>query len=311
MKTRRAGKQGAMTSAAFLTALFLMLVLSMMTLLLSGCVHTSPFSKGEEFYFQALGDADHVVATMDVPATRDLLASSSLASSRLGSGSADVLLDKAERLSVTFSRMETSDDWDYRGAFEGDYSRFLLNMALKSQNDLTRNKVDGVTWFEDASGMQFGVPKNGIVLFSTKDWESHYQNTLVSRSLTIPADIARNMAAADIGIYLNAPRSVPLFIFDVPAALLMQTSEAYFTITLADDGTGALDGVVRMHDPRLANSLSMLVRSQHITTLRRDGQKIDIPSLQGMFTPEGDVLVIRDYPLSSTQVRGVLTGFGF
>lgn len=300
MDRRRIGKRQPHLKAVFSAALFLML-----TFLFIGCVHTSPFAKGEVFYFQALGDADQVVATVDVPSARGVLSSTPLEQ-----GGTEALLDRADRLSVVVSRPEETDSWEYEGALEGNYSRFLLNTALKGQSGLVRNKVDGVTWFEDASGLQFGVPKNGIVLFSTKDWEAHYRNTLVSRSLVVPDDIARSMAAADIGIYLKAPRSVPLFVFDVPATLLMQTNEAYFTITLEGDGSGIVDGVVRMHDARLANSLSMLVRSQHIASLRRDGLRVDIPSLQGMFTPEAEVLVVRGYPLTSQQVQGTMAGFG-
>ena len=65
-----------------------LIILLLSVLVLSGCVHHSPYTS--EYYFQAMGDEGELVVTLDAESIKD----SSL------DVESNVILDRSERISV-------------------------------------------------------------------------------------------------------------------------------------------------------------------------------------------------------------------
>lgn len=297
-----------------------MLAIGLCALLCTGCVHRSPFVSMEETYFQAMGDPGEFVLTVDMAQAEPLYADS------LGNvqGIAADMIDKADRVSVALHRQEPETDeeamelpypadlssFDAYGGIEGDYSKFIINTALMYAKDFTTIYDGDVKYFKSKDGdFSLGMPKNGLLLFSTDDWMSAYEKTWADRQLKIPADMAARMEGSMMGIYAASPRTMISLGFDIPITVILQMNEAMFLVSYTEEGHAVLDASIQMKSDKLANSLAMLIRSQYVAQLRRDGVRVDTAALREMLVTNGDYFIINSMPLTDSQLESITGSF--
>ncbi len=298
----------------------LCLFVPMTFLMLTGCVHKSPFVGIEETYFQAMGNPSEFVFTVDMEQGKGMFSES------LGNleGVAAELVDRAQRVSVAMTKDFPQDEesllalpypadlseFSAYGAVEGDYSKFIINTALMYARDFTTRKDGNVTYFtaKDDS-ISVGMAKNGLLIFSTDDWLDAYASTWKNRELKIPAELSARMEEAIIGIYVADPKTMVNLGFDFPLTVVLQMEEAMFLISEDEAGKPMLDASVRMKNDKLANSLSILIKSQYVAQLRRDGVKFSIADLKPMLVNDGAYFFINRMPLTTEQVASITDSY--
>lgn len=296
------------------------LVIGLCVLTLVGCVHRSPYVSIEETYFQAMGDPAEFVLTVDMEKAQPLY-SDSLDTVQ---GVAADMIEKADRVSVALHRDEPATEeealelpypadlssFDMYGGIEGDYSKFIINTALMYAKDFTTVHDGDVKYFKSKDGgFSLGMPKNGLILFSSDDWMSVYRKTWADRQLKIPADMAARMEGSMMGIYVASPRTMISLGFDIPLTVILQMDEALFLVSYDEQDRPVLDASIKMKSDRLANSLSMLIRSQYVAQLRRDGVQFNMAALKDLFVTNEDFFIINSMPLTETQLESVTASF--
>ncbi len=289
-------------------------------LLCTGCVHRSPFVTLEETYFQAMGDPAEFVLTVDMEKAQPFYAD---ATGSLQGVAAD-MLEKADRVSVALHRQEPETEeaalqlpypadlssFDLYGGIEGDYSKFIINTALMYAKDFTTLYEGDVKYFKSKDGgFSLGMPKNGLILFSSDDWSSVYQKTWANRQLRIPVDMAARMEGSMMGIYVASPRTMISLGFDIPLTVILQMEEALFLVSYDENDKPVLDASLRMKSAKLANSLSMLLRSQYVAQLRRDGTPFNMSELKDLFITNEDSFIINSMPLTTSQLESITVSF--
>ncbi|MDY4611035.1 MAG: hypothetical protein SPD11_10525 [Sphaerochaetaceae bacterium] len=289
-------------------------------MLCTGCVHRSPFVSLEETYFQAMGDPAEFVLTVDMEKAQPLYADAAGAMQ----GVAADMVGKAERISVALHRQEpeTEEDaldlpypaelssFDLYGGIEGDYSKFIINTALMYAKNFTTLYEGDVKYFKsNDGGFSLGMPKNGLILFSSDDWKTVYQKTWADRQLRIPVDMAARMEGSVLGIYVSSPRTMISLGFDIPITVVLQMDEALFLVSYDEQDRPVLDASLKMKSSKLANSLSMLIRSQYVAQLRRDGVQFNMSELKDLFVTNEEFFVINSMPLTTTQLESVTASF--
>ena len=123
-------------------------------LVLSGCVHESPFTGDSGYFFQAMGRDSEIVLTADTGRVKEEMPSM-LAT---GSSVMDELFDRSTRVSVAFYKDVYGGeeeypadlaDFDYYGGLEGNYGSFTINTALAWSSQFHKEKVDGVKYYKE------------------------------------------------------------------------------------------------------------------------------------------------------------------
>lgn len=296
------------------------ILLGLVVLNATSCVHRSPFVSIEETYFQAMGDPSEFVLTVDMKQAAPLYGD---ALDALPDSVAS-LLEKADRISIAMdSKLDSADSdpmeapypadlssFDVYGGIEGDFSKFLINTAMMYSKDFTTEYLDDVKYFTNTDGtLSIGLPKNGLIVFSTTDWRTAYDRTWAERQLKIPSLITKKMADAAFGMYVVSPRTMLSLGFDIPITVVLQMSETLILVSYDGQGNPVLDASIRMKSDKLANSLALLIRSQYVAQLRRDGTKFIASELKNLFVTNGEYFVIDSMPLTTAQMTGITTSF--
>ncbi len=287
-------------------------------LVTTGCVHRTPFT--QEYYFQAMGDPAELVVTLNMGKS-DLLYGKAVedASSGAGLGILGTLLDRIDRVSMAFYepaglvRNENDvlnlDDYAFYGGIEGNIPRFITNTALlwtpgweKIENERTRY------YRNPAMNLEVAAPTNGLLLFSSGDYMKVYENTYANRVTKIPFDFAQRMATSLFGFYVTSPKAMLDIGLEIPSAVLMQMQTLLLMIEETAEGTVALQGIIRMNTSRLANSLSILMKTAYISDKKRS--KSPIGDLTNLFVLQEDTLLINDMDLSQEQLDAFTKIFG-
>ena len=263
-------------------------------LILSGCVHHSPFLS--EYYFQAMGDDGELVMTMDA---------SSLKESSLCIPSNEIL-DRSDRISIAMSPDDSTvyplpiSDWTLYGAAEGNFGTILVPTAI--------SYIDGFEKVGKGSGKYYtngfvsvGVPENGILLFSTGDYLEAKDKTLDNRSLLIPSELASDMAENLFSIYVSEPKTMMDLGFELPYAVLSGMNYALITVDETNEGF-FLSSVVDFKDERDAKTFTTLMRNMIVQEIRRDGGKLDFKALSDMIVCERNRSYINDREMTREEV---------
>jgi hypothetical protein len=284
----------------------------------TGCVHRTPFT--DEYYFQAMGDPTELVVTLDLSKS-DILYGAAVENASSGNklGILGTLLDRVDRVSMAFYepvgivRDENSvvdlSSYAFYGGIEGNIPRFITNTALlwtpgweKVENERTRY------YRNPAMNLEVASPKNGLILFSQGDYMKAYDTTYANRETKIPSALARRMASSLFGFYVTSPKAMIDIGLEIPTTVLMQMKTLLLMIEQNPAGKVVLQGSISMNTTRLANSLSILLKTAYIADKRRS--KTPIGDLTDLFVLKDDTLLINNMDLSQEQLDSFTKMFG-
>lgn len=263
-------------------------------LLLTGCVHKTPFTT--EYFYQALGESGEVVMTADMERIRN---------GELGElvgedVTASAMVKKATRVSVSLESEDTGNGkvTVTSGAVEGDISRFMVNTGLMFSSSFSKEKDGDAEWYSAKDGnFSLYVPQSGVLLFTDGDYPSFFRRSYTEREMLIDDETAARMASSAFSLYVFEPESLEEIGFELPDTV---TSEILQTCLLFDekDGVIKLSGYINTTSEGTARALNTLFRNQIIQEKRRGGEKLDVSSLSGIFITSGTSVIITDYALS-------------
>ncbi|MHC1693290.1 MAG: hypothetical protein AB9828_09730 [Sphaerochaetaceae bacterium] len=299
------------------------LLILVLILFLTGCVHHTPFV--EEAYFQAMGDPAELVVTMDVDKSKRLYGEALTALPQQTAALVEGLLERAQRISVAFYEPESSTSevssslqdkttanlgsYAYYGGIEGNFSKFVINTALlwspgweKVENETTHYYRNGTL------GLDVAVARNGILLFSKGDYMKAYETTYAKRVGKIPADMAKRMSSSMFGFYVASPKAMIDIGMEIPRTVLAQVRTMLLVIDENADGKIVLQGSIGMNTPKLANSLSILLKSAYIGEKRR--ARLPLGDMKNLFVLQEETVLINDMELTEKQLESFTTMFG-
>lgn len=286
----------------------ILIALASFVLVLASCAHTTPFK--DRMYIQSFGTDGQLVLTVNAQsfdvegfaAENDVTLDSQV----------QYIADRMTRLSLVLSdRSGEYRDYpaDYRaldfdGAIEGNYSKALLNTALRLGGALTEQKGEsGLRFFTDEqSGIQAAVPKNGVILFSSSDVEANYEKAFGSEASSTGSDKvisdekAQKLASSMFGVYVSNPKTMLDIGLEVPQSALENIE---YILIMMDTETLSVD--FKLKSESLAKSFSVIVKASYVGDLRREGLPIDFEQLKGQFVQELDMVYIRDLGLTDQQ----------
>lgn len=273
----------------------------LLALSLSSCVHKIP--KGEHF-FQAMGEVGEVVVTVDTTSLERLPI-------KVEEGSFSNLLSRVNRLSVAlYDPLEREIDpeepldlsgYAYYGALEGNIPAFLTNSALLWDKEWQQVEEGQIRYYHnDYLGLDVYAVKRGLLLFASENYSNAYQKSYSQRKVKIEHSLAERMATSLFGLYIASPKAMLEVGLELPKTVIPHIASITFVIEENGVEGYSLGGIITMQSERLANSLSILVKSSYISDKRR--KKEPLGDLTNLFILEGDALYINGLPLSDEQL---------
>lgn len=275
----------------------------------TSCVHHYPYEP--DYWFQAIGDDGEYVLTADVE--------------RLRNGEGEELIDpyflsnpvaaKASRISLSLIAKEGTEDvyplplssFITSGAIEGKYSPLIINNALKFSGSM-KVKENGVVRYTSGS-MSVYAPMKNLILFTDGDYSSFYQRTIEERDKLIDDETARAMASSLFSVYVFSPDTLVDIGFEIPQVVLSEMTRTCILFNEID-GVMVMSGRIETTGDGTARALTTLFKNQIIQETRRNGEKLDTKALAGMFATNDNIVLIADYPLSSSmkeKAKGIMT----
>lgn len=275
----------------------------------TSCVHHYPYEP--DYWFQAIGDDGEYVLTADVE--------------RLRNGEGEELIDpsilsnpvaaKASRISLSLIAKEGTEDlyplplssFITSGAIEGKYSPLIINNSLKFSGSM-KVKENGVVRYTSGS-MSVYAPMKNLILFTDGDYSSFYQRTIEERDKLIDDETARAMASSLFSVYVFSPDTLVDIGFEIPQVVLSEMTRTCILFNEID-GVMVMSGRIETTGDGTARALTTLFKNQIIQETRRNGEKLDTKALAGMFATNDNIVLIADYPLSSSmkeKAKGIMT----
>lgn len=292
-------------------------------MLMPSCAHKSPLK--DRMFLQSYGMDGQLVVTLD--ATKMDLGQylgSTVTETSSEETTADVTNDNAalnyitERLSrfslVLYDKTGQYDAYpadltvyDYDGALEGNYSKLLINTALKVSGAFTQeNGESGLKFFTDEqSGLQAAIPKSGIILFSSSDVEATYENTFKTNEKLISDEQAQKLANCELGIFVSNPKTLMDLGLDIPRSSLENIE---YILLILEDNMLSID--FKLKSESLAKSFSIIIKGSYVGQLRREGTTIDFEQLKQQFVQEFDMVSVKELGLTQEQkaaIQSVIT----
>lgn len=275
----------------------------------TSCVHHYPYEP--DYWFQAIGDDGEYVLTADVE--------------RLRNGEGEELIDpsilsnpvaaKASRISLSLIAKEGTEDlyplplssFITSGAIEGKYSPLIINNSLKFSGSI-KVKENGVVRYTNGS-MSVYAPMKNLILFTDGDYSSFYQRTIEERDKLIDDETAKAMASSLFSVYVFSPDTLVDIGFEIPQVVLSEMTRTCILFNEID-GVMVMSGRIETTGDGTARALTTLFKNQIIQETRRNGEKLDTKALAGMFATNDNIVLIADYPLSSSmkeKAKGIMT----
>lgn len=290
------------------------LLLGSVLLILTGCVHRVPYE--QEYYFQAMGDPAEVVVTVDMQSSQRLFGEQLVRDASFAE-----LLDRVDRLSIALYNPDPAADADglldaeqlssysFYGGVEGNIPAFLTNTSLLWNPDWQQVENERTRYYRNEwLGLDVYAPRNGLLLFANGNYMKAYETTYRERTTKIPAGLADRMANSLFGFYIASPQAMIDVGLSIPRTVLLETRS--MMLVVEDDGNGglALGGVITMNTEKLANSLSILLKSSYISEKRRN--KEPLGDLTNLIVLRDDAVVIDGMDLSDEQYAAFSEMFG-
>ncbi len=255
-------------------------------LLLTGCVHHSPFV--DEYFFSSLGEEGEVVVTADVKRMREDGAVEILSDEE----KENKLIKKSERVSLSLFNGDVS------GALEGDISKTMTNLALHLSSSFEKvdDGEDSLKWYS-GNGLNVYSPESGIVLFTSGSYPEYYRRTIVERRKLIDDETAERMACSLFSFYVFEPEDLSLIGLDIPETVRSEIKETCLLFDMKE-GSLLLSGFINTKSESSARALNTLMRNQIVQEKRRSGESVDYKALSSSFSLSGTTLKIEGYVLT-------------
>jgi hypothetical protein len=271
----------------------------LLVLLLSSC---ATLAKRERpyYHFQGMAQKGVIVVTVDALAEPDLVASAF--------GDLQEFSKRAKRVSLsllptTGEYPATPESLNAYGVVEGDYPKFLLNTGMMYAKELAKkSNKDGLMWFSQKDGpLSLYTPKNNALIFTNGEYESAYAS-FEKKEVLIPDEIASRMANASIALYSLEPETFFDLGLNLPQSIFQQAVEVLLLINKAN-GLYTVDAYITMESPKLASTLSQMVRSGYLARLKKEKIPYTIAELKQMFLLEEDLVTIQQMRLGEEQMQ--------
>ena len=287
-------------------------VLLLITVFLSGCRTTSPFT--QDPYFSAMGEPAHLVLTVDVqkPSFIDKQHIAADSDEKVRD-----LLERTDRISVSLYDPTSSDITDkpdfslytVYGALEGNFPQFLTNTALLWNPEWEKIEHEETHYFKHKTlGLSAAVAKRGVLLFSNDDYMEAYRKTISERKPLIDRQTALRMQNATFGFYAASPNVMLDIGLSIPTTVLMQLDSLMLVIEQTETSPASLSGLIVAKSPKLANTISILLKSSYISERRRN--KLPFGDLTNLIVVYEDKVEINHMELTQAQLGGFSSMFG-
>lgn len=231
------------------------------------------------------------------------------------------LLQRVDRLSVALYDTADGEDpdgvldagdlsrYEFYGAAEGNIPAFVTNSMLLWNEEWRKIEEGTIRYYRNEwLGLDVFAPRRGLLLFASDDYLKAYRTIYKERSTRIPIGLADRMSNAVFGFYIAGPQAMIDVGLALPKTVLAQTASIVLVLEESGDGVPALGGIITMKSPKLANSLSILLKSSYISDKRRNREPLG--DLTNLFILENDAVYINDMPLSDTQYSAFSEIFG-
>ena len=268
-------------------------------LLLSSCA-TLAKRESPYFHFQGMAQKGTIVATVDAIAEPALVASAF--------GDLTEFANRARRVSLSLTPTSNAYPLEQEGlaaygVVEGDYPRFLLNTGMMYARELSqKGNSDGLSWFSQKKGpLSLYTPKNDELVFTNGSYEQAYAS-YKARERLIPDEVAFRMANASIALYAVEPETFFDLGLNLPQSVFQQARQVLLLIH-QDNGNYSVDAFITMETPKLANTLSQMVRSGYLARLKKDKISYKLAELKLMFLLDEDLVTIQQMPLGEEQMQ--------
>lgn len=278
----------------------LSIVFILILLFTTSCVHHSPFVN--EYYFQSMGSDNEIVITADIEKLKTLETIN-----LPKTGNVDEIIKRSDRFSVAFNPKTTQKypleikDYDYYGAFEGNFGKGLINTALNVATNLKKVSEDGVKYYTNGE-ISVASPINGIVLFSTSSYTDTLKETILEREKKISDEISQKMASSTIAVFVNRPETLLDLGFEMPQTTLKQIKECVLLLD-ETDGILSLSGDLIMWDESGARTMNTLLKNQLIQSIKKSGEKLDVKAISHLFNYKENIVIIDRFPLSGEALK--------
>ena len=284
-----------------------------MLMSLVSCVHRPA---DDQYWFQGMGSDREIVVTVDTKHPEKLPGPLVFDDPTFAQ-----LLQRVDRLSVALYDTADGEDpdgvldagdlsrYEFYGAAEGNIPAFVTNSMLLWNEEWRKIEEGTIRYYRNEwLGLDVFAPRRGLLLFASDDYLKAYRTIYKERSTRIPIGLADRMSNAVFGFYIAGPQAMIDVGLALPKTVLAQTASIVLVLEESGDGVPALGGIITMKSPKLANSLSILLKSSYISDKRRNREPLG--DLTNLFILENDAVYINDMPLSDTQYSAFSEIFG-
>jgi hypothetical protein len=190
------------------------------------------------------------------------------------------------------------------GVVDGDYPRFLVNTGMMYAREFTQEHSDnGLTWFSRKDGdFSLYAPKNNTLIFTNASYEKAFEQ-VAAKKVLIDDQKAAKMANAAIAVYAYEPQTFFDLGLDLSQTVISQAKEMLLLFDQKSEGGYTMDAYISMDTPKLANTLSQMVRSGYLARLKKDRIPFKIADLMQMFFIEDDLVTIKHMDVGEEQVQ--------
>ena len=275
-------------------------------LLFSSCTHTSPFK--EERYVSAFGDDGDIVVSISPKKASSIVDIDSLSTSQVAS-----LLDRIDRVTLALYENKESVEGDFStysfyGGIEGNIPSFLTNTALLYSKQWEGIEGEGTRFYRNEElGLDIYSPKSGILLFSNDDYMRVYNDTYKNRTQKIDPSIADRLSSSSFGIYIASPEAMIEIGLEIPTSVLSKAQSLLVVFETIEGGEHVLGAALTMDNEKLANSLSILLKSGYISDKRRSGESFK--DVLDIFAQDENRVDIYNWKLTSEQMSLISSQF--
>ena len=215
----------------------------------------------------------------------------------------DSISEKAERITLEITPKTDEyplKDFDINAVLEGSFPSFLTKVVL-SGTGAEMAREDGYPYYI-IDGNQVGVLKNNMLGYSTKSYAS-LAATIDKKGEFISKDDVLNLYDSDIGFFALKPQTI----FDLGLGLTQPMIQHMDSILIVvnTDGKNILSATFNLDSEASAKTLNKIVKMGYVGQLKKAGQKLDYSVLKIMFTGEGEIVNIKEMPLSDEQMAGL------
>ncbi|NQT57959.1 MAG: hypothetical protein HQ557_03150 [Bacteroidetes bacterium] len=283
----------------------ILLLLILIILLFTGCVHKTPFQ--EEPFFSSLGREGEFVITVNLENSGDL--TDQLLVLLPDDNAVDYLTSITNRLSVSAILPVYQEDGTYNtseigyyGALEGNLSMPLFQTVLCVGTEWEKVVTDSCSYWENSvNGLQIAVPENGIAIFSQYGMDEIYHKTYVKRDIFVPLEIAERINDGLIGLYVEKPRYLfSLLEGVIPYTLLVSIESIWITVD-SDNDSYSLYGVIETTQKAATTVISLTLKKQYLEKIRKLDEKPENWK-ESILVDNSDEIIINNMEIDSEEL---------